>query len=67
MEEEARVRFRGVDRSGAERFIEVVPSSRPLATIEVALPSGVVLRVPESVDVTALRGIVDALQGEPTC
>jgi transposase-like protein len=50
-------------------FIEVITSApRRSGVVEIALPiSGLVLRVDESVDVAALRRIVDALSGAAQC
>ena len=47
----------------APTFVEVVP--RAIERVEIVLPSGVVLRVAESIDAAALRRIVDALDASP--
>src|SRR5512139_23230 len=49
----------------APAFIEI--SRRPLERIEVLLPSGVILRVAESVDAAALRRIAAALADDKRC
>lgn len=49
----------------APTFVEVTP--RAVEPLEVVLPSGVVLRVPERVDVGALRRIVMALDDGTPC
>lgn len=46
-------------------FIEV--ARRTVETIEVVLPSGVVLRVAETVDPSSLRRIVEAVEGAAPC
>lgn len=54
----------------ARPFVEIVATTaalRPGERVEVVLLSGVVVRVAESVDVTALRRIVDALAARSSC
>lgn len=52
--------------SEAPTFIEVRPAAgREL--VEIALRSGHVIRVAESIDAGALRRLVDALEEDPTC
>ena len=46
-------------------FVEIAP--RLAERVEVVLPSGVVVRVSESVDAAALRRIVDALESRAPC
>ena len=50
-------------RDAAPAFVEVRP--RAIERVEIVLPSGLVLRVAESIDAGALRRLVDALTESP--
>ena len=57
----------GAESGGtAARFVEV-QHHRVAEAIEIVLPSGVMLRVRETVDVGALQQIARALSGDPRC
>ena len=55
----------GVAITPAPSFVELQP--RAAERVEIVLPSGVTLRVAESVDVGALRRLVDALDPTSPC
>jgi hypothetical protein len=52
-------------KTATPAFIEV--PHRAAATIEIVLPSGIVIRVAETVDAEAVRRIVGAIAGDALC
>ncbi len=55
----------GGQRGGAAKFVEVITQRAPIV-VEVLLPSGATVRIPESVDADALRAILAAVE-QATC
>jgi transposase len=55
------------DATVAPVFVELTARSPTTAPVEVVLRSGRVLRVPESIDTTTLRRLVEALEQEAPC
>ncbi len=55
----------GRQQPGAAKFVEV--AARAAHGVEVVLRNGRTLRIPESIDVRALRRLVAALEDDATC